>query len=61
MMDFNRILIIKYYGYKFSFVELITRNIFTFKLRGGVMAIATLILMSSCTDDSEKKMIVCWG
>ena len=25
------------------------------------MAIASLILMSSCADDSEKKMIVCWG
>ena len=25
------------------------------------MAIATLILMSSCSDDSEKRIIVCWG
>ena len=37
------------------------KNIFTFKRSGEVMAIASLILMSSCGDDSEKKMIVCWG
>lgn len=37
------------------------RNIFTIKRRGGVIVLASLILMSSCADDSEKKMIVCWG